>query len=75
MHLYRFFETATIIETNLFFFVPICKHIDVVTAIIEYLNYYGAQFMFNEQYRMCVNNFMQNINYINIILLVFLCFI
>ncbi|XP_029662820.1 uncharacterized protein LOC115235290 [Formica exsecta] len=46
----RFFETATIIEANLFYFVSICKHVDVVTAIVEYLNYYGAQFMFKEDY-------------------------
>lgn len=55
--MYRFFETATVIETNLFLFVPICKHIDVVTAITEYLNYYGAQFMFNQEYSMCDNIF------------------
>ncbi|CAL1681681.1 unnamed protein product [Lasius platythorax] len=46
----RFFETASIIEQNLSLFASLCKHIDIVTALVEYLNYYGAQFMFNEEY-------------------------
>ncbi|KAL6429063.1 hypothetical protein ACFW04_008095 [Cataglyphis niger] len=46
----RFFNAATIIEANLFYFVSICKHVDVVTAIVEYLNYYGAKFIFNQDY-------------------------
>ncbi|XP_050456117.1 uncharacterized protein LOC126853942 [Cataglyphis hispanica] len=46
----RFFNTATIIEANLFYFVSICKHVDVVTAIVEYLKYYGAEFILNQDY-------------------------
>lgn len=53
MYLYRLFNTATIIEANLFYFVSICKHVDVVTTIVEYLNYYGAEFLFNQDYGMC----------------------
>lgn len=55
LYLYRFFETASIIEQNLSLFASLCKHIDIVTALVEYLNYYGAQFMFNEEYGMCDN--------------------
>ncbi|XP_025267525.1 uncharacterized protein LOC105255216 [Camponotus floridanus] len=47
---HRFFDTALIIGTHLLYFVPICKHIDVVVAIIEYLQYYGGQFVFNQEY-------------------------
>lgn len=59
MYLYRFFDTALIIGTHLLYFVPICKHIDVVVAIIEYLQYYGGQFMFNQEYGMCITLFLQ----------------
>lgn len=42
----RFFETASLIEQNFSVFVSLCEHVDVVTTLIEYLNYYGAKFLF-----------------------------
>ncbi|XP_029155560.1 uncharacterized protein LOC114928493 isoform X2 [Nylanderia fulva] len=42
----RFFETASLIEKHFKAFVAFCEHVDVVTALIEYLNYYGAKILF-----------------------------
>ncbi|XP_029155564.1 uncharacterized protein LOC114928495 isoform X3 [Nylanderia fulva] len=42
----RFFETASLIKKHFKAFVAFCEHVDVVTALIEYLNYYGAKILF-----------------------------
>lgn len=50
----RFLETASVIEKNLFLFQSACKHVDVVTTIIEYLTNFGVKFdlgsNFDEEY-------------------------
>lgn len=39
----RFLETASVIEKNLSLFQSVCKHVDVVTTIIEYLTNFGVK--------------------------------
>ncbi|KMQ86412.1 hypothetical protein RF55_14600 [Lasius niger] len=46
----RFFETVFVIEKNLSLFQSVCEHVDVVTTIIEYLNSFGAKFMFGSEF-------------------------
>lgn len=42
----RFLEIASVIEKNLRLFQSACKHVDIVTTIIEYLTNFGVKFMF-----------------------------
>ncbi|GAB1862237.1 Aldehyde dehydrogenase domain-containing protein [Camponotus japonicus] len=50
----RFLETASVIEKNLSLFQSVCKHVDVVTTIIEYLTNFGVKLSlcsnFEEEY-------------------------
>lgn len=45
---YRFLETAAIIKKNLSLFQSFCEHVDIVTTIIEYLEYYGIKFLIDK---------------------------
>lgn len=44
IYIYRFLETATVLEKNLSLFQFFCEHVDIITTIIEYLKYYGTKF-------------------------------
>ena len=37
-------------EKNLSLFQSVCKHVDIITTIIEYLNNIGMQLMFDNKY-------------------------
>ena len=37
-------------EKNLSLFQSVCKHVDIITTIIEYLNNIGMQLMFGNKY-------------------------
>ncbi|XP_036144802.1 uncharacterized protein LOC105836166 isoform X2 [Monomorium pharaonis] len=42
--------TASIIEKNLSLFKSVSEHVDVITTIIKYLNYFGTRFMLDSKY-------------------------
>ncbi|XP_029176409.1 uncharacterized protein LOC114944591 [Nylanderia fulva] len=45
---YRFLKTASVMEENLNLFMTVCKHVDSVHSILNYLFYNGAHFqLFN----------------------------
>ncbi|XP_018301876.1 uncharacterized protein [Mycetomoellerius zeteki] len=46
----RFLKAASIIEKNLFLFNSACKHVDIVTTILEYLTNFGVKFMFGIEF-------------------------
>ncbi|XP_050463343.1 uncharacterized protein LOC126857710 isoform X2 [Cataglyphis hispanica] len=46
----RFIETAFVIKNNLSLFQSVCRHVDIVTTIIEYLTNFGAKFMLHSQF-------------------------
>lgn len=48
--IYRFLKVASVMEKNLSLFRSVCKHVDIITTIIEYLNNIGMQLMFDNKY-------------------------
>ncbi|XP_071567832.1 uncharacterized protein [Temnothorax nylanderi] len=46
----RFLKTAFVIEKNLPFFKSSCLHTDIITTIIEYLNYFSMKFILDSKY-------------------------
>ncbi|CAL1687930.1 unnamed protein product [Lasius platythorax] len=43
----RLDEAVSIIQDNVLLFASVCEHKDVLTSIIDYLNYFGVQFMYD----------------------------
>ncbi|XP_012220586.1 uncharacterized protein [Linepithema humile] len=48
----RFYEVASVIKENWFFFASLCKHVDIVTTIIQYLIDIGGTIEMN----LCIGN-------------------
>jgi len=46
----RFAKTVSIIKKNLSVFKAVCNHMDLVTTIIDYLNYYSITFALDSKY-------------------------
>ncbi|XP_014472333.1 PREDICTED: uncharacterized protein LOC106743216 [Dinoponera quadriceps] len=66
----RFLEMATVIEKNLPLFQSYCRHVDIVSTIIEYLKYYSMKFVINEV-EVSFDAFMELFNLVNT--LFFIC--
>ncbi|XP_072764499.1 uncharacterized protein [Anoplolepis gracilipes] len=68
----RLFEIANIIETDIHILASIYKHVDITTAVVEYLRFSGSQFMFNQVYDNTEFSYKEHYVFMSIILTIYL---